>query len=73
MCNIYIIHGTDIKQNVTQNRCARKEQSLSFDLFKAFDQIVSSHKSDYFGSTAAYFQVITITVLFGKFAVPVLR
>ena len=30
----------------TQNRFARKEQSLLSDLLKAFDEIESSHKSD---------------------------
>ena len=32
----------------TNNRCARKGQSLLFDLYKAFDKIESSHKSDFF-------------------------
>ena len=30
--------------------CKLKEQSLLFDLFKAFDLIESSHKLDYFSS-----------------------
>ena len=30
------------------NRCARKTQSLSFDLVKVFDKNESSHKSDFF-------------------------
>ena len=34
--------------------CARKEQSLSFDLFKAFDKIESSHKRNLF-SVKSYF------------------
>ena len=31
-----------------RNRCARKEQSRLFDMFKAFDKIVSSDTSDVF-------------------------
>ena len=34
--------------NLEINRCARKEQSLLFDLFKAFDQIESSLRKTYF-------------------------
>ena len=30
------------------NRCARKEQSLLFDMFEAFEWIGSSHKSGVF-------------------------
>ena len=34
-------------QVVTQKWCASKGQYLSFDMFKAFDYIESSHKSDF--------------------------
>ena len=35
-------HGTCIRWYL-RNRCAPREQSLLFDLFKAFDQIASSY------------------------------
>ena len=31
-----------------RNKCIQKEQSLLFDLFKAFDQIESSHRPIFF-------------------------
>ena len=40
-------HGTYIRWWLKKG-CAGKEQSLLFDLFKAFDYIESSHKSDVF-------------------------
>ena len=49
--NISKYHGTYIIRSKLKNRCARKEQSLLFILFKAFNwiesSIVSSHKSDF--------------------------
>ena len=40
---------------VSQNRCARNEKSLYFDMFKAIDQIESSHESDSFFSKRPVF------------------
>ena len=40
-------HGTYIRWYPI-NRCARQEQSLLFDLYKAFDKLVSSHKHNIF-------------------------
>ena len=42
-------HGTYIRGQL-RYRCARTEQSLLFSLIKAFDQIQSSHTSDFFFS-----------------------
>ena len=39
--------GTYIRWSL-RNRCTRKEQSLLFNLFKAFDPVESTHKSDFF-------------------------
>ena len=36
---LYFVHGTYIMME--RNKCARKEQSLLLDLFKAFDKIKS--------------------------------
>ena len=41
-------HGTSNNRLLVRHRCARQEQSLIFDLCKAFDEIESSHKSDIF-------------------------
>ena len=42
-----ISHGAYIRWYLI-NRCARKEQSLLFNLYKAFDQFESRHKSGIF-------------------------
>ena len=36
------------------NRCSRKEQSILFELFKAFDKIERGHKSDFFLSKKTF-------------------
>ena len=38
-----------------RNRCASKEQSQLFDLYKAFDYFESGHKSDIFLIEKTYF------------------
>ena len=48
-------HGAYIRQSLS-NRCARKEQSLLFDMFKPFNKIESSHKSDFFLSLKNLFR-----------------
>ena len=51
---IFWIHSTMRSDHGTYNRwylryrCTRKEKSLRYDLFKAFDYIKISHKSDFF-------------------------
>ena len=47
--NTRLQHGTYVYW-LLRNRCALMEKSLLFDRFKAFDQIESSHKSDFFFS-----------------------
>ena len=42
----YYIDGVNYPPRV--NRCARKEQSLLFDPYKAFDKFENRHKSDIF-------------------------
>ena len=39
---VFILDGN------SRNSCARKEQTLLFDLLKAFDETECSHKSDFF-------------------------
>ena len=42
-----IFHGTCITWKL-RNSCARMVQSMLFNLFRAFDPIESSHKTDFF-------------------------
>ena len=46
-------HGTYIRWYLTK-RCARKEKSLLFDLYKAFDQFESRHKWGIFSERTCF-------------------
>ena len=52
--------GTYIRWQLRNYRCALKEQSLSFDLYKSFDQFESKH--NFFLSEKTYFPSCVRTV-----------